>query len=344
MLLLDLRIFLLLTLFYGSKAQRDTTKVHTEKSKVLPYQVRVGQCVGSLIKLEWILTAKHCVSKEKYDRRGNIEQIRGYFEPTATTVWAGEERRTIPTSDIIAHREEDLVLLRVDPPFEESEFIKPIQYNNDAANLGPVNVLNEVSMFKWIELGEDKTCKKIEVKGLPKQVMKTQIKIYEYVPEETDKTRSRHMIMYSAHRDDNACWGDNEGPAVLKVNNEDVLVGVGESIVGKCESDNHFYSGTSSGKRCSSNFLNVVHYKDWIEKTINTGTCADGNTRCSSWGSYCKYHDYVRANCKKTCNLCDGNRVMQTCRAWWCSKNGQNGNWKNGQRRNWNRRQRDVRG
>ena len=105
----------------------------------------------------------------------------------------------------------DLVLLRVDPPFEESEFIKPIQYNNDAANLGPVNVLNEVSMFKWIELSEDKTCKEIEVKGLPKQVMKTRIKIFEYVPEETDKTRSRHMIMYSDHRDDNACWGDNEG-------------------------------------------------------------------------------------------------------------------------------------
>ena len=55
----------------------------------------------------------------------------------------------------------DLVLLRVDPPFEESEFIKPIQYNNDAANLGPVSKLNEVSMFKWIELSEDKTCKKI---------------------------------------------------------------------------------------------------------------------------------------------------------------------------------------
>ena len=115
MLLLDLRIFLLLTLFYGKIPnnieasfynQRDTIKLHTEKSKVLPYQVRVGQCVGSLIKLGWILTAKHCVSKEKYDKRGNIEQIRGYFEPTATTVWAGEERRTIPTSDIIAHREE----------------------------------------------------------------------------------------------------------------------------------------------------------------------------------------------------------------------------------------------
>jgi len=295
MLLLDLRIFLLLTLFYGSKAQSDTTKVHAEKSKVLPYQVRVGQCVGSLIKLDWIITARHCVSKVKYDRRG--EKIIGYFEPRAPTVWVGQERRTIPTSDIFPHREdifphreEDLVLLRVDPPFEESEFIKPIQYNNDAANLGPVNILNEVSMFKWLETSEDKICKKIEVNGLPEQVIKTRIKVSGYVPEGTDKTKSRKMIMYSNHRDDNACWGDSEGPAVLKVNNEDVLVGVGESIAGKCESDNQFHSGTSSGKRCSSNFLNVIHYKDWIEKTINTGP----------------------------------------------SKNGQNGKWKNGQRRQWN--------
>ena len=88
----------------GSKAQRDNPKVHTEKSKVLPYQVRVGQCVGSLIKLEWILTAMHCVGKVKYDRRG--KKVIEYFEPRARTVWAGEERRTIPTSDIIAHREE----------------------------------------------------------------------------------------------------------------------------------------------------------------------------------------------------------------------------------------------
>ena len=137
MLLLDLRIFLLLTLFYGkipnnievsfynlimrnsnihhfnntmienllgSKAQSDTTKVHAEKSKVLPYQVRVGQCVGSLIKLDWIITARHCVSKVKYDRRG--EKIIGYFEPRAPTVWVGQERRTIPTSDIFPHRED----------------------------------------------------------------------------------------------------------------------------------------------------------------------------------------------------------------------------------------------
>ena len=87
----------------GSKAQSDTTKVHAEKSKVLPYHVRVGQCVGALIKLEWILTARHCVSKVKYDRFGRII---GYVEPRSVTVWAGEERRTIPTSDINPHLQE----------------------------------------------------------------------------------------------------------------------------------------------------------------------------------------------------------------------------------------------
>ena len=58
---------------------------------------------------------------------------------------------------------------------------------------------------------------------------------------------------------------------MLTVNNEDVLVGVGESIAGTCDSDYQFHSGNSFYGRCSSNFFNVVHYKDWIEKTINTG-------------------------------------------------------------------------
>ena len=73
----------------------------------------------------------------------------------------------------------DLVLLRVDPPFEESEFIKPIQYNKDTA----ISVPNEVSMFKWQEASEDKICKSIEVNGLLKQVFKTPIKIFGYDPE-----------------------------------------------------------------------------------------------------------------------------------------------------------------
>ena len=101
------------------------------------------------------------------------------------------------------------MLLRVDPPFEESEFIKPIQYNGDT----PISVGLEVSMFKWTGTGEDSTCKKMEVNGLPEQVIKTPIKISAYDPDVpiNEEIRSPRMIMYSNQRDDNACWGDNKG-------------------------------------------------------------------------------------------------------------------------------------
>ena len=58
---------------------------------------------------------------------------------------------------------------------------------------------------------------------------------------------------------------------MLKIDNEDVLVGVGESIAGKCIADGQFRMFTN-GWRCSSKFLNVVHYKDWIEETLSTGS------------------------------------------------------------------------
>ena len=32
--------------------------------------------------------------------------------------------------------------------------------------------------------------------------------------------------------------------------------------------------------------------------------CVDKNPNCRKWTRYCSYHQYVRANCKKTCNLC----------------------------------------
>ena len=105
----------------------------------------------------------------------------------------------------------DLVLLRVDPPFEESEFIKPIRYNNVISNLE----WKDVSMFKWKGTMEKtdgiRTWKVNEADGLPKELIKTPIKIYQYDPNGTNKARYPKMVMYKNHRDANACWGDNEG-------------------------------------------------------------------------------------------------------------------------------------
>ncbi|XP_078371488.1 blastula protease 10-like [Oculina patagonica] len=34
------------------------------------------------------------------------------------------------------------------------------------------------------------------------------------------------------------------------------------------------------------------------------GRCQDKDSRCRNWTRYCSFHNYVRANCKKTCKLC----------------------------------------
>ncbi|XP_066918724.1 hatching enzyme 1.2-like [Clytia hemisphaerica] len=33
-------------------------------------------------------------------------------------------------------------------------------------------------------------------------------------------------------------------------------------------------------------------------------TCADKDSRCSGWTSYCRTNNFVKTNCKKTCSLC----------------------------------------
>ena len=57
------------------------------------------------------------------------------------------------------------------------------------------------------------------------------------------------------------------------------------------------------------------YHKHWSSTTACAttflGACSDSNEDpwqqyCSSWKNYCSSHTGVRANCKKTCNLCDG--------------------------------------
>ncbi|XP_031553981.1 low choriolytic enzyme-like [Actinia tenebrosa] len=56
------------------------------------------------------------------------------------------------------------------------------------------------------------------------------------------------------------------------------------------------------------------------------GGCVDKDNRCPTWPSYCQTNDYVKANCKKTCNLCGGGSCQDTdrrCPYWprYCKTN-----------------------
>ena len=61
---------------------------------------------------------------------------------------------------------------------------------------------------------------------------------------------------------------------MFKNNNHDLLVGVGESVRGTCDPDDPFQvrnSKLAHGFQWSSDFVNLFHYKEWIEQTMNAG-------------------------------------------------------------------------
>ncbi|XP_028394112.1 nematocyst expressed protein 6-like [Dendronephthya gigantea] len=48
-------------------------------------------------------------------------------------------------------------------------------------------------------------------------------------------------------------------------------------------------------------------------------SCKDNNTNCPRWTSYCANNDYVKRNCKKTCNLCGSSSCQDkntSCPKW----------------------------
>ena len=87
----------------GSNGKGNGRILHGVDSNVLPYQVLLRRCGGTIIELDWVLTAKHCV-------------VRDFENGDATRkpeiVWAGisninnkeaAQRRDIPIESVFVH-------------------------------------------------------------------------------------------------------------------------------------------------------------------------------------------------------------------------------------------------
>jgi len=299
-----LRILPILCLVIGVELNGNGNSriLNGQDSDVLPYQVflfdlKGMMCGGSLIKPDLVLTAEHCADGNPINVTAGISNLQE----------KGEKRAV---ESIVKHETADLALLKVHPPFEESDKIKPIQINDVFNNLDG----KEVLISGW---GRTTTANPSRTSQL--QALNMIIK-NEDVP---SKFIYDGIISMLSSEGKGSCFGDSGGPAVLK-GKDDLLVGVasaGTSLDANMQEIDHPTRDTVCGKDANNGkqwpymlsfYVDVFEYADWIKDKINKNNgsgeeCYDiwNLKRCTKKKrqEQC-YRRRIAKHCKKTCDSC----------------------------------------